>query len=307
MLANVTLDIETYKIDVIYTHTVAFEVTIVICDLQTDIPYYTWTVTLHPGVSVWISPISDQLKTILQQNKHFPGFTCKIYKDNRLEQVEYLRTSSIPFEYKNFMTDGFDSVGNSYIDFFYGTLCDGMQFDGIVIDAGANVGLFTWLAKQNKAHRIYSIEPDRHTFSYLEKNFKTDPSVILINKAMTSNENGTKFYYSIGNSVANTTKANVLTNYIEDYVPTISLNSILKIENTVNMVKLDIEGSEFEVFDNLTASHFEKINQFFIEFHDISTSIKNKLIDHSFKVEYRNSDESFTTGFIYAYKEKRQP
>jgi FkbM family methyltransferase len=301
-LVDVKLDNETYKIDLVYIHAVTSELTIVISDLQTDIPYYTWDVTLDPYSSIWIAPINSTLRTILQQNKHFPGFACKIYKNNRLEQIEYLRTSSVPFEYKNFMTDGFDAVGNSYIDFFYGNLCDGMNFDGTVIDAGANVGLFTWLAKDNKAKRVYSIEPDRHTFFYLEKNFRTDPSIILINKAMTGNENGTKFYYSIGNSVANTTKENLLTDYIEDYVPTITLNSILKIEDTINLVKLDIEGSEFEVFDNLSITDFEKINQFFIEFHDIPTTLKNKLISNGFTVEYRNSDESMTTGFIYAYK-----
>ena len=119
---------------------------------------------------------------------------------------------------------------------------------------------------------------------------------------MTGNENGTKFYYSIGNSVANTTKENLLTDYVEDYVPTVTLNSILKIEDNINLVKLDIEGSEFEVFNNLSAIDFEKINQFFIEFHDISTPLKNRLMDNGFAVEYRNSDENMTTGFIYAYK-----
>lgn len=301
-LVNVELNKETYIIDMLYVHPTASEITFVISDLQTDIAYYKETLVLDAYNSIWIAPVHQSLNKILRRSKHFPGFTCKIYKNNRLEQVEYLRTSSLPFKYKNFVTDGFDCVGNSYIDFFYGGLCDGMNFDGVVIDAGANVGLFTLLARENGAHRIYSIEPDSHVFFYLEKNFRTDSSVILINKAMTSNDNGTKFYYSVGNSVANSATVNSLKNYIEDYVPTISLNSILNVEDSINLVKLDIEGSEFEVFNNLLPEHFEKINQFFIEFHDISTSIKNKLINNKFTVEYRNSDENSKVGFIYAYK-----
>jgi FkbM family methyltransferase len=303
-LANVTLNKETYVIDIVYVYPVESTILIVICDLQTDIPYFKWTVTLTPSSAVWIAPLNLELNTIVRQSKHFPGFTCKIYKNNRLEQVDNLRTSSLPFEYMNYMTDGIDCVGNSYIDFFYGSLCNGINFDGVVIDAGANVGLFTLLAKRNGAKRIYSIEPDRHTFFYLEKNFRTDSSVVLINKALTSNENGTTFYYNATTSVGNRTNVDAtdVTDYVEDYVPSISLESILKLEEVVNLVKLDIEGSEFEVFDQLSTTYFEKVNQFFIEFHNVSTVIKNKLMDNGFTVEYRNSNENDTLGFIYAYK-----
>lgn len=294
-------DKETYRLDLTYTHKEMSEITIVISDLETDVTYFLWKTILHPQNSIWICPINGELTRILKNSKTFPGFACKIYVDNRLEQVEEIRTNLIPYKYKPFFTDRTDPVGNSYVDFFYGSLCDGIDFSGTVIDAGANVGFFTWLAKERNANKVYSIEPDVNAFFYLDRNFRNDSSITLIQKALTTDVNGTIFYYCKDSTVANS-QYKVVENYIEDFVPTINLDYILNIENEINLVKLDIEGSEFDVMENLELKHFQKINQFFIEFHRDSIPIKNILIQNGYKVEYKNSNENSSVGFIYAYK-----
>lgn len=305
-LVDVILNKETYVIDLVYKHADANTLTIVICDLQTDIPYYKWTEHFKNYSSIWIYPLHNTLMELVRNNSKFPGFVCKIYRNGLLEQVECIHTSTEDFKYRTYITDGIDCVGNSYIDFFYGDLCKGINFENTVIDAGANVGLFTWLAKERGAGRVYSIEPDQRAFFYLDKNFKNDDSVVLINKALTTTLDGTIFYYCIESTVGNSQYKNS-DNFVEDYVETINLDTLLNIEREVNLLKLDIEGTEFDVFDKLKPEQFKQVNQFFIEFHNISTPIKNKLLENNFKVEYRNSDESSIAGFIYAYKEKRQP
>jgi hypothetical protein len=195
-LINVKLDQETYRIDIVYVHEVGHEISIVISDLETNIPYFVWKTTLHQYNSVWVAPLNGNLTRILKNSKTFPGFYCKVYRDNRLEQVEELRTNNLSYTYKNFVTDTLDCVGNSYIDFFYGQLCDGINFSGTIVDAGANVGFFTLLAKERGANKVYSIEPDTSAFFYLDRNFRNDSSVTLIQKALTTHLEGTRFYYS---------------------------------------------------------------------------------------------------------------
>lgn len=299
-LINAIIDKSTYKIDIDYIHPITQEVTIVISDLEYNVPYFSWKQTLNQYESVWVCPLNPKQTNMLINSGRFPGFYCKVYVGTRLEQVEKLSTNNLPYTYKHFLTDVSDFVGNSYADFFYGTLCDGMDFSGTVIDAGANVGFFTLLAKERGANKIYSIEPDIRSFFYLERNFRNDSSITLIQKALTTHLDGTKFYYAVAGTVANNQYGGE--NFTEDFVPTITLDSILNIEDKVNLVKLDVEGSEFDVVAKLTPQHFEKINQFFIEFHDISTALKTRLLDNGYKVEYRESTELNNVGFIYAYK-----
>jgi hypothetical protein len=88
------------------------------------------------------------------------------------------------------------------------------------------------------------------------------------------------------------------------FIPTISIDTLLKIEKEINLIKLDIEGTEFNVIDNLTQTHFDKINQFFIEFHFDPRPMVSTLIKNGYNVEYRHSTENDIAGFVYAKKLK---
>ena len=180
-------------------------------------------------------------------------------------------------------------------------MCKNIDVSGTVVDAGANVGFFTLYAKYYGAKRIYSIDPDPLPFFYLEKNFGQDPNIILLNKGMNVSDDGMDINISFEASVG-TGEFLSATNSMKLHIPTISIDSILKIENNINLLKLDIEGTEFKVIENLNKKHFDKINQFFIEFHFDPKPIAKKLTENGYKVEYRDSNENSTVGFIYATK-----
>jgi hypothetical protein len=76
----------------------------------------------------------------------------------------------------------------------------------------------------------------------------------------------------------------------------------LAIEPHLNLVKLDIEGSEYSVFDSFTPSHFDKVSQWFIEFHNKPTPLVDRLQKEGYQVEYRNCTPDSIVGFIYAYR-----
>jgi FkbM family methyltransferase len=234
---------------------------------------------------------------------NFSGFVVKIYnKDMRLIQVEKLVVNKNAKRFATTFDSGqFDATGPSYADFFFGSLCKDIDVSGTVVDAGANVGFFTLYAKYNGAKKIYSIDPDPLPFFYLEKNFEQDPSITLLNKGMNISDDGMDINLSLGASVG-TSEFLVTENSMKIHIPTISIDSILKIEDNINLLKLDIEGTEFKVIENLNEKHFSKINQFFIEFHFDPKPIAKKLIENGYKVEYRDSDENSNVGFIYASK-----
>jgi FkbM family methyltransferase len=300
-LFNVRLNKSDYLIYVDYIEDTPITTEIIISDIKTNITYYKFNWLFQLKSSMWVAPLYEPLMNIIRFNPKFEGFIVKIYVDENLIQVKYLKTNSNSVIYENFITDEKDCIGNSYVDFFYGNLCERMDFSGIIIDAGANYGLFTLLAKKNNANRIYTIEPDMRAFFYLDRNFKNDDSIIMINKALSKDSNGIEFYYCKETTVANTQyPAN--DNYTKSYVETIDIKSILSIEKKINLIKLDIEGSEYDVLENLSAKQFDSINQFFIEFHSGVKNIPKILLDNNFNIEYRNCTETDSVGFIFAYK-----
>jgi hypothetical protein len=277
--------------------------TISVGDLYVDCVYFIWTQDVPVAEKLWVQPFSNKINAFTKNNPNFSGFVIKIYnKDMRLIQVDKMVVNKNAKRFATTFDSGqFDATGPSYADFFFGNLCKDINVSGTVIDAGANVGFFTLYAKYYGAKRIYSIDPDPLPFFYLEKNFGKDDNIILLNKGMNVSDDGMDINISLGASVG-TGEFLISENSMKMHIPTISVDSILKIEDNINLLKLDIEGTEFKVVENLNQKHFDKINQFFIEFHFDPKPIAKKLIENGYKVEYRDSTENSTVGFIYATK-----
>jgi FkbM family methyltransferase len=252
---------------------------------------------------MWISPLPERLINFIKNNKDCFGFSLKIYNEQkRLLQVEELilnkHSKRLPF---TCYSDPFDTVGHSYVEFFYGDICKDMDFSDVVVDAGANVGFFSLYGKCRGSKKIYSIDPDPSAFYYLKKNLEKFPEFTIINKAVTATDDGCNISIRPGGSVG-TSEIPDSTDIFSGFVPSISINSILKIEKEINLLKLDIEGSEFKVIENLNKEHFNNINQLFIEFHANSKPISEKLKNFGYNVEYKYSTENDIVGFIYAKK-----
>jgi len=301
-LCNISLNTEKLLIDIVYLHDSPLNLTFVVSDLEMDCPYFIWeNVELKKDESVWISPLHPSLITVALSSTKFSGFVCKVYHKSRLLQVEELvYNTKRAVDKKAYILNEFDVVGPSYLDFFHGDLCENIDTSGTVVDAGANVGFFTLYAASRGASRIYSIEPDTQPFFYLKKNFEKNPSVILINKAMTPNCDGTYFHHA-ESSVASSQK-NSSPNSIMGFVESINIDTILSIEPEIHLLKLDIEGTEYDVLENMQVTHFDKIHQFFIEFHANPLPLVDILERHNFKVVIKRTNETNTAGFIYAHR-----
>jgi FkbM family methyltransferase len=298
-ICNITFNREKLVLDIVYTRVTPLDLTFVISDLAIDCTYYIWDVNLSYGSSVWISPLPTNLINVAKSTNSFSGFRCKVYHNKRLIQYEeFVYNKNTNKEIDNFQSTEFDVVGHSYLDFFHSDLCDGIDFSGVVVDAGANVGFFTQMALCRGASRVYTIEPDTAPYFCLQKNFQRNPSVILLQRALTDSVGTTEFFYTDSNVANSTIKPHTFS--MCDIVDTINLPTIFQLEQTINLVKLDIEGEEFNVIEKLPSDLYKRTNQFFIEFHATPVAIERRLRDEGFSVYYRHSSSTDMAGFIYA-------
>ena len=102
----------------------------------------------------------------------------------------------------------------------------------IVIDAGANVGVFTVLAAKLAPNgKIFAIEPDKHDFKRLEENVRENrlANVININAAITD-RNLDEVFFSDGHVVEETNQDS--SNYI--YSGKLNLQAFLRLLKNIN-------------------------------------------------------------------------
>jgi hypothetical protein len=281
------------------------EIKCTISDLNIDCTYFSFDASIEDHGSnfiyQWISPFQDGLW--LRIKDRFPGFIVRIYNKSCkiLHYQKFIVNKNYVEVPKVYYSNPFEINGNSYADFFYTDFCDGIDFSGTVIDAGANTGFFTLLALEKGANRIYTIEPDPCPYYYVEKNFSSNPKVITINKAMSHNTDPITFYMSNEGSVGNSQYH--VENSRSLAVETIDIPSLLMIEEKIDLLKLDIEGTEYAVLESLKDDHFNRISRFFIEYHNFSKDIFDRLVEKGYLVNYiNNSSEDTKVGFIYAHR-----
>lgn len=155
---------------------------------------------------------------------------------------------------------------------------DSLGPDDVTIDCGANVGDVTAVMAERGA-TVFAFEPNPHAFELLEKRFEENPKVVCIQKGVSNRDDTLKLYMhrkagqdQVGRSTGSSlleSKSNVNANdWIE--VEVISLSKFIKELNTpIALVKMDIEGAEFDVLEDLVANEvFSSVGELFVETHE---------------------------------------
>jgi FkbM family methyltransferase len=192
----------------------------------------------------------------------------------------------------------------------------------IIFDCGANIGFatifFKWLYPESE---IYAFEPDKKTFEILKKNVSQNRlrKVHLFNSAI-SDQNGKIDFFidskSPGSLVMSTKQERMPKDKIT--VDCLSLSSLIKEKNLskIDYIKMDIEGSESEVIQDLNKNHqLKNIAKFSIEYHHKISGHKSQLskflqVFESNGFEYQidarcipiNAEDKFQDVLLYIYK-----
>ena len=135
-----------------------------------------------------------------------------------------------------------------------------------IIDAGAHIGLASlYFSNRFPRATIICLEPEPENFRLLCRNVEHLPNIKPVNCAL--------WHFSgeiyLDNPNANTWAFRVSEQPSEKAVPTMDIDSILKQyqRSRVNLLKIDIEGSEKALFEN-EALWTEQIDYLVIETHD---------------------------------------
>jgi FkbM family methyltransferase len=137
----------------------------------------------------------------------------------------------------------------------------------VIIDLGACKGEFTTKMEDvYKLKKAILVEASFKNFSEIPKK----DNYVLYNRVISNNQNQLVEFYEDSNSPYN---GSTIFNYfdgVKHEVLTITLDEIIK-ENDIteiDLLKIDIEGSEYELLNNIQDETYSKINQITVEFHD---------------------------------------
>ena len=118
----------------------------------------------------------------------------------------------------------------------------------VVVEAGANIGVFSLLAARLGARKVYAFEPVRETFLRLEENIALNGfkgRIIPINKALGASRKSVLISYS---GAGDATASLVFRQGEKSQrVEAITLDSFMKGKGRVDFIKMDVEGYEAEV------------------------------------------------------------
>jgi FkbM family methyltransferase len=136
----------------------------------------------------------------------------------------------------------------------------------IILDCGANMGVsILYFSKKYPSAKILAFEPDETVLPFLEKNIKSQniQNVELIKKAVWTEETELKFFTDNGLGGRVGVKYE---NQTPKIIKSVRLRDFLETQNPIDMLKIDIEGSEYAVIQDCKDLLFN-INHIFIEYH----------------------------------------
>lgn len=130
----------------------------------------------------------------------------------------------------------------------------------VALDIGGNIGLFTYfLKKKFPEAKVYIFEPDDRLFPVIENNLKGFKNCEIVSLAVSDKDNDEiNFYINPKSAQTNSTIKEAVTMFegengiIYKKVQTITIDTFIKQKNLkeIDVIKIDIQGSEFTALEN---------------------------------------------------------
>jgi len=228
---------------------------------QTKIPYSF----KKTDSSFWVIDIDGNkiLRDPKQENEDLGGFDWHKYSERGcvFDDLNYMY-----WENNDFYVH--ESNGSDYERF--GCV---IEPGDVVVDIGANIGIFARRALNRGASRVFAFEPSSKIFSCLLDN--TPRSTVECHRIAVGGFNGTtRLNFDItagigGSSIVqemNQEKAG------SENVICLTLNQLFEIgilPEKIDFMKVDCEGAEKQIMDDLTDENLSKIKKIAMEFHTV--------------------------------------
>ena len=174
-----------------------------------------------------------------------------------------------------------------------------IQENDTVVDLGAHIGVFSVLAAKRATHgTVYAFEPVKDNYEVLLSNIQLNgiKNVVAENKAISKEAGQSKLYLQ---SEKSTKKVGYITGGHSLFpsnqrdktimVETDTLDAIVQKFgiSSINYLKIDTEGSEFDILFSASKETLGKIEKIAMELHPFADNTADKMIDflsgHGFK------------------------
>ena len=176
----------------------------------------------------------------------------------------------------------------------------------VVLDLGANYGLFSLYAVDKGAAKIYAFEPVSEVYNFLKVNTEEFKNIKIYRKAVDGITGKKDIKIFDGDSTSNSLVCDKKCDKLET-VYVIGINELLKEIGHIDFIKCDIEGSEYNVFRAIDDELLKGIKKIILEYHynynDELNIILKKLKECGFEYTTRETNSKAKYGYVIAFKE----
>lgn len=188
-----------------------------------------------------------------------------------------------------------------------------------IVDVGAHAGFFSMYCRSlNTKVKIYAIEPEPANLKLLKQHLTENKisGVEVIPGALAAQTEKRQLVLSTdshNHHLVGSSSGSLFSDYSDttddDVNKTISVQAFSFADfckknkiTRISLLKMDIEGGEYEVFDGMSAEDFTMVNYVILEYHRGSEykNIEEKLRANGFGVQVFPSRFDKTMGFIWA-------
>ena len=249
---------------------------LVLKDIDLDSTLYKMTLQdVEPGLFAYIIPTPRHGFDF--QRSDFGGFTIELIDNDVILERDMLRFRYTDvYKYKQNMNDYYHPVFMNYREFFVWDRYKDFDLNNCqtVIDIGASVGLFTRYMLNKGATSIASVECDDRSITALIGNFIQNPRVKIIGKAISDTIGEKTLYWRDDNPLVNSLD-NIRSEFANIENPNTKIVQSTTLEalidglewSTIDLLKIDIEGSEWDVIASTSDLTFIKANKILLEYH----------------------------------------
>lgn len=183
----------------------------------------------------------------------------------------------------------------------YGVLPAG----GRVVDVGANIGIFAVHAARCGAERVDAFEPAAESFACLTRNVEDNrlQNRVFAHRAAVTGLPTGPVWFPRRSSVMNAIHSGPLPPGARredfDEVPTITMADILSDGGPVQLLKLDCEGGEYDIFEHTPSAAFVGVRAIKLEYHHGPHAALRETVDRLGYRRERDQPEGPGGGYLW--------